>query len=219
MDHPANSGAEPGERLRGAVRRIPVDPELRAKVHESVERTRRRQPFRRPLLWLLLALLPALLLWIEGPSRDLLQRAADQHAACAVAGIVSTQALDAPFFRQQVAGLLPAGCRLLNIHRCRLAGRWFTHVVLAQRAPRISLLINDLLTSDTLLAQWAVPAPRSHYLVSGQPLADKALFLVSDLSMDQHESLARALDPASLSVSLQASLPMRFVREIYYFAE
>ncbi|WP_321473315.1 hypothetical protein [uncultured Paludibaculum sp.] len=217
-------GDDPPEvRIRRAVRRTPVDPTLHARVRASVERTR-RPPCRRPALWLALAAIPALLLMVlnrvEAPLHDLAQLAANQHAACAVARILPVRPLDAAAepVRARVAEKTPAPFHVLDGHLCRMGGRAFVHVVLGRGNSRISLLMTDLGRGEKVASRWDVPVPRSGYQVSSQTVGRRAVFLVSDLSMEAHEELARAFH-GTLSVSLRPGLPMRLAREIYCFAD
>ncbi|MGC4050087.1 MAG: hypothetical protein QM757_11940 [Paludibaculum sp.] len=211
MDFPPNAGGgDPAdERIKRAVRRIPVDPLLQAKVRASVEQARRRNRLQLALLWTGLAAAPALLLWMFGPlsgAADPPQLAAGQHAACAVAHLLPVEpwAEGHGGLRSYVERQMPGDFRLLDMHRCRQEGRTYDHLVLGLEGERISLLVAELWPEERLGLDWETPSPRGRYQVSSAPSGHRAVFLVSELPFRVHENLARRLDPRAVQEALDA---------------
>jgi hypothetical protein len=210
VDIPTNPGGDPAEeRIRRAVRRIPVDPALQVKVRASVEQSRRTGRLRRHLLWIGLAAAPAILLWFFRPlpaAPDLPELAASQHAACAVAHLLPVEPWNhrrgglRAFVRRQ----MPGEFRLLDAHLCRTGGRTYEHFVIGWGEGPISLLVVSLRSGETVGEEWIVPIPRGRYRVSSAQAGTRAVFLVSDLPPGLHEKLASSLDPHSMLGAIDA---------------
>lgn len=123
------------QRLRSAVREIPVDPALRVRVSNSIESVAPSDRWPARLTWSVAALLlfAALFTW-ESHRFDY---AWQHHLACALRGEVMVR----PLGETPLRSALPAGYGAREFHVCRMGGRELIHAVLEGDRQTISVVL------------------------------------------------------------------------------
>jgi hypothetical protein len=201
---------EPEDRVRRqlqeAVRKVPVDPALRARIRQSIGTKSPAMFWQNPWLAVMAAALLSFLVvqrYLHPP--NIVDAAIGDHQKCALEGRLVVSATS-PLLKPLATGIdqrLPAEYRLASAHECHIRDTAFLHFVLQNGVERVSLVVAGA-TTGTAAGDWSRATPHGRFLVSSQRTGKVVFVLVSALPPAAHSGLAQALPPALLAGKMHA---------------